>query len=106
MDMLNRAEEILEPKLRRAKIRPHISLEIPQQTIAFFVLTGAKYSLCTNNEEDLASILKEINEDQNVLMTAEETPFTIEQRRLENENEDSKFPIGVSVLYTFLYITI
>ncbi|CAG9759740.1 unnamed protein product [Ceutorhynchus assimilis] len=80
MSMLQKPETLLTPELRRTKIRPHIVLQVPPQTIAFFVLTGATYSLCMDNEEDLTDILKDINEDSKATLSHEH-PTNIENRR-------------------------
>ncbi|XP_076265337.1 uncharacterized protein LOC143199418 isoform X2 [Rhynchophorus ferrugineus] len=83
MDRLRTSPDaILKPKLRRAKIKSHIPLEVPANSIAYFVLAGARCSLCSDGEEELDNILAEINEDQGDASSGE-VAFNIEQRMRE-----------------------
>ncbi|KAJ8930098.1 hypothetical protein NQ314_017143 [Rhamnusium bicolor] len=60
-----------EPKLRRAKSKSHISMEVPPISIGFFVLPGARIPVCINEEKEINFLLEEIAEDQNLPLSEE-----------------------------------
>ncbi|XP_050310397.1 uncharacterized protein LOC126746276 [Anthonomus grandis grandis] len=97
---LNNPDQILKPKLRRAKLMGYVSLEMPPQTIAFFVLTGAKYGICSQNEDDLDSILEQINNEQFESGSVEDVQFNIEGRmgNIEENNPISLQSIKKNIL--------
>ncbi|KAL3267909.1 hypothetical protein HHI36_007047 [Cryptolaemus montrouzieri] len=82
--MLNEDKIVFTPKLRRAKPLNGISFSVPPNSIAFFVLPGAKISICSEKEEDMTSLLQEIREDQE-LPFSEEVAVDLESR-LSNGN--------------------
>lgn len=89
MDLLQKSatDKIFQPELKTAKLWPHIALEVPEQTLAFFVLNGVKSSLCSNTE--INPLSDRINQDSKIL--TQRSSFSIQPRF---QTKQSKF--GVS----------
>nr|CAI5825494.1 unnamed protein product [Callosobruchus analis] len=68
-----------KPKLRRAKTPSYIALTVPANSIAFFVLPGAKIPVCVEDEMETNMLLEEIEEDQKALLS-EEIALKLEPR--------------------------
>ncbi|VEN46286.1 unnamed protein product [Callosobruchus maculatus] len=60
-----------KPKLRRAKTPSYVALTVPPNSIAFFVLPGAKIPVCVEDEVETNMLLEEIEEDQKALLSEE-----------------------------------
>lgn len=79
MDLLQKSptDKILQPELiKSAKMWPHIALEVPEQSLAFFVLNGAKSSLCSIME--INPLSDKNNQDKQIL--TQRSSFSLEPR--------------------------
>lgn len=94
MEMLEENEKIsFTPKLRRAHVTKYLSLPLPEKSISFFVLPGARVPVCVNEEYDMKLLMQEIYEDQNVKFGSEENDENYELSNIqpdENEETDNK----------------
>ncbi|XP_066139321.1 uncharacterized protein [Euwallacea fornicatus] len=86
IDLLQAPEDLLKPRSKREKLWPHLSLKIPSNTIAFFVITGINCSLCMQNRGKLYE--KDFGEDH-----SGEKQFKIEQR-IQLGSLPPKAPLG------------
>lgn len=96
MELLQKSatDKILQPELKSAKLWPHIALEVPEHTLAFFVLNGAKSSLCSNKE---VNPLSDKNNQDTKLLT-QRSSFSIGPRF---QSKQSKY--GVSRITNKFY---
>lgn len=58
-------KDAFKPKIRRAKTTSHIFISLPPNSVAFFVLPGARLQVCIDNEKETELLLEEIENDQN-----------------------------------------
>ncbi|KAJ3625935.1 hypothetical protein MTP99_016467 [Tenebrio molitor] len=68
------------PKLRRARIMNYLSLSLPPKSIGFFVLPGAQIPVCVSNEADLKQLMEEIQVDQNIPFSDDESSVELSPR--------------------------
>lgn len=90
MQMLEENEKIsFTPKLRRAHVTKYLSLPLPEKSISFFVLPGARVPVCVNEEYDMKLLMQEIHEDQNVKFESEENDENYELANIQADNEET-----------------
>lgn len=77
------------PKLRRAHVTKYLSLPLPEKSISFFVLPGARVPVCANEEYDIKLLMQEIYEDQTIKFESEENDENYELSNLQpDDNEE------------------
>lgn len=94
MDLLQKSptDKILQPELiKSAKMWPHIALEVPEQSLAFFVLNGAKSSLCSITE--INPLSDRNNQDKKIL--TQRSSFSLEPRF---QTRQSKYGVSLELL--------
>nr|XP_022902509.1 protein PFC0760c-like [Onthophagus taurus] len=64
MDLL-RQNQVLIPKIRRARLTKSLTLTTPPKSIGFFVLPDARIPICINDEDETNLIMEEIEEEEN-----------------------------------------
>ncbi|XP_071050785.1 putative leucine-rich repeat-containing protein DDB_G0290503 [Onthophagus taurus] len=64
MDLL-RQNQVLIPKIRRARLTKSLTLTTPPKSIGFFVLPDARIPICIDDEDETNLIMEEIEEEEN-----------------------------------------